>query len=337
MKKNLTIFIVLILVLSLCLVGLVGCGKVKDETVSETAAIWAETENKESTDTIKIYNFNISELFKINNVKITINKKFEKGVTTISFTINELSVSFLNNDVLSFICGQLPIEIEYAELKSIINNFDYAKGDLVLTENNTKLTYNIQVKVNYKTEIYSKTISGDTVIDTEVGYGAVISQSMDLLLGHISSIFEPTKDETAIFNTTKIKNIVREAINYQETNDPNKDTEGYEKLSTKINKIFGVTHWSQIFDQKIKINTSSSECKVKKGFITSMNVNYGKIQFMYNKQQLSEVLTKAIAMLSPGTEISSGLIGLILNETTKGESCIEIEKININSTYQLNK
>ena len=72
-----------------------------------------------------------------------------------------------------------------------------------------------------------------------------------------------------------------------------------------------------------------------------MDIDYNKIQFMYNKSQLIDVVIKAIPILSPENANLVSAVKPILNnvikEITVGQSCIEIAKLNIKSTYKLNK
>lgn len=334
MKKSLIICVALFAILVFCLVGCTN--KLGKKTVSTTNEIWNQAEQKESNDVIVISNFKFSNLIVVERVKITFDRKFEKGKTTIKFLVNELKVNISKNGkfLLTQVFNQLRDQlnnpqINYAEFEDILNNFQSVSGTIVLTGNNSHLQYNIAPQIEYKPEVYSQEISGAAIIDQSLGFGTAIEKAMQLLSSHLSTVFVPKTDGTAVFNAEPLNAIIKEAVYYQEKSDPD--------IKKKINKIFGVTHYSQVLNSKIVINESSSETVVKKDFIENMSLSFSKIQFMYNKEQLTNLLKEAVGLLDPDSASQVGAIGLLLTELTKGESCIEIDNITINSINKIIK
>lgn len=342
MKKS--IFLI-IAVLAIMVLALVGCsGKVKADTVAKTQEIWDTATNKEATDVITIKNFSFAKLVTIENAVFTIERKFEENKTTINLTLNAIKVKFdsssgvIFNVILNMVKQQAGItsDITMEDIRNILDNIEEFKVQFILTENNSKLEYNITSKVNYKKPTYDKDIKGNLDIETSAEYDDVIGQSMNLLTSHFTSFIEPTTDGGAKINPTKINNILTAFINIKEANDPNKDTEGYVPISKQITNILGVPY-NQFISKKVKVNDSKSQCTIKKNLITEMKISLSKVQVLYNKEQLTNVIIKAVELISPNDAGSVGALKTFLKDITEGVSCIETEFFMINSTYKISK
>lgn len=345
MKKNIILIAVAVCVL-ICI--LTGCsGKINQDTVYNTQNVWNSTTEKQATDVITISDFNLAEILIINKAKFTFKRTFSDNKISVHFNLDEFDAEAIPDNVgplIPIILANIPsdtkIELDINDLNEILSSIEELSGDLVLSENNTKLDYSIKLRIGYKSPEFNKTQTGSEIIDTNSAYSEVIKNCMDLFTSHYSSIFEPTTDG-AKFNPSGISKIIKSAIEYAESVDPDKDSPDYVSINTKIKKIFGVGY-NTLLTTKLKVNSSKSNCTVKNNFIKKMNVSLNRIKFLYNKKELIDALSKAVEYLSEDSNLgnATGMIKTILNniifETTPNVSCIEIGSINVNSTYILN-
>lgn len=329
MKKSIILVIAVLLVL---VSVLAGCSSIKSDTVYNTQTIWDNTKNKEATDTITITKFSLAEIFIIEKAKFTLDRKFEDGNTNIDLTLDEFiakpiskNAEPLLNIILKSLKSELNIDLTIEDINAILASVEELNINITLSSDNKKLDYNIHTKIGYKSPSYNVDKKGSEVINTDGAQGNIIKECINMLLSHFSSIFEPTK-ESAVFNTTNINKIIGSTLTAQD--------------KSNIYKIMGVSY-SELLSKKTVVNSSKNSCYISKNFIKKMDIDYNKIQFMYNKSQLIDVVIKAIPILSPENANLVSAVKPILNnvikEITVGQSCIEIAKLNIKSTYKLNK
>lgn len=333
MKKLTILSAICLLILTF---SLMGCENIDYNTTYNSQTVWDQTKNKEAEDIFTIENINIAKLVVVENLKLTVKRKFEGDKITIDFSLDELKVTFsqqasgLFDIVLSFVKD---LNLTMDDIKAIVNNISEVKGQIVLTKDKTQIDYNINVKINYDSPKYDSTQTGSVTISPDIDYSDTIKRSMDMLTSHFTTIITPTKGKKAEINASYINKIAKSAVDYYEANDPNKGTAGYIPLNRQIKNILGVSY-SQILTTKTKITNSKSSCKVKDNFINKMDLSLLNVQLLYNKAQLIEVATKALNLLSPENAKYIKILSGYLEDINK-DSCITVDKINLKSTYTL--
>lgn len=336
MKKIIIPIIALCLILVLCLTA---CSStLKPTTIADTLEKWDNATEKEATDIISIKNFNFAKAIIVETATINLNRKLKNGITTIDFSVSDLKVKFSQsaNVMVNYALGMVPeLNIKNIEqLQSVLDNLEEFKGNITLSENNTKLDYSITTKVNYRTPTYDKTESSSVTIDYNTPYGNILKQAIALITSHYSAIFEPTTDG-AKFNPDKLNSLIKSTIEYIASTDS--DT-SVNDINTQIKNILGVSY-SQFLNEKVEIENTTSVIQISNKYITKMNLGYNNIKLLYNKRQFVEMLSKLVKLLDPNNKLIAfiGTLENYLKDITEGVSCIQIGRLGIKSTYKIKK
>lgn len=336
MKKIIIPIVALCSILILCLTG---CSStLKPTTIADTQEKWDNAIEKEATDIITIKNFNFAKAIIVENATITLNRKLKNGITTIDFSVNDLKVKFSSsaNIIVNNVLGMFPeLNIsDIEQLKLVLDNLEEFKGNITLSENNTKLDFSVTTKVNYRIPTYDKTESSSVTIDYNTPYGNILKQALALITSHYSAIFEPTTDGAKI-NPEKLNSLVKSTIEYIASTDSNNSVND---INAQIKSILGVSY-SQFINEKVQIENTTSVIQIKSKYISKMTLGFNNIKLLYNKKQFVEMLSKLIKLLDPNNSLVSfiGMLENYLKDITEGISCIQIERIGIKSTYKIRK
>lgn len=343
MKKRIVLIIAAVAIL---IFALVGCTAGPAKQIESTQKAWDEAKNKEATDNFVVKDVNLGKLIVINNVEANLARKFEDNKVAVNAEVKNIAVTFSKDidSVLKVVTGVIS-GIPALDTKKIQDNIGALtiKADITLTD--LKVLKG-SVEINGLDKIIDGQKDKETIaIDTTLNYGpkdefsVAIGDGINFLLSHFgATVFNPAENGKANFNPAKLNEILKAVVDYSE--EKYKDDPSYTKLSEQIKNIAGVDY-DKILTEKVKVVKPTFEGKFSKGLITEMTVGAEKIQVLYNKTQFGTVAKNIVALI-PGvpsgiTGAIDTIIGSFVNDVTKNESCIEIGKFEVKSTYTINK
>lgn len=329
MKKYVFLIIATMCVLVL---ALVGCST-SEKTLQNTAEVWSNTTNKQSTEVITITNIDVAKLLMVDSCKMTITKTFSEDKLVVDFSLDEIKVTFSNSfsGLLKIVLGVIKPkpDITMTDIKGVLDNFEEFRGSITFSDDYSKIDYAITAKINYQSPKYNINETGSAVLKPDMEYNQTIDKAIGALQLHTSEILKPSSKGVEIVDTQLVEIIKQFVAEYAVLN-PNE-----KPLALTIKSILGVGY-SEFLAKKVNVTSSNCDCETEKNFIYGMDVTLTKVQLLYTNSEMLASIKKVIEMIAPDQAGSVDIIGNFIGEVTPGVSCIEIGEIKTQSTFKLN-